>query len=71
MRTILLFIYHYIEGQNPWSVNNRTQGPLQRSTGRNREQSRYKQHTNYIDLQKQTAYKRQDKNMNRSELTIK
>ena len=28
---VYLFIYLYIEGQNPWSINNRTQGPLHRS----------------------------------------
>ena len=33
-KIIYLFIYLYIEGQNPWSTNNRTQGPLHRSTSK-------------------------------------
>ena len=31
---IYLFIYLYIKGQNQWSTNNRTQGPLHRSTSK-------------------------------------
>ena len=27
-----VYLFIYTEGQNPWSINNRTQGPLHRST---------------------------------------
>ena len=31
---VIIIFYLYIEGQNSWRINNRTQGPLQRSTSK-------------------------------------